>query len=42
MTLWLTLGQSVQMQMKGISEQGKKVKETRALQKHQTSRWQVE
>lgn len=42
MTLWLTLGQSEQMLMQGISEQGKKVKETRALQKHQPSWWEEE
>lgn len=33
MTLCLALGQSVQMRMKGISDQGKKVKETRAITK---------
>lgn len=34
MTLWMTLeGQSAQMGMKGISDQGKKVMETAAIQK---------
>lgn len=42
MTLWLTRGQSVQMRTKGISDQGKKVKESRTLQKHKTSQWEEE
>lgn len=43
MTLLMTFeGQSVQIGMKGISDQQKKVMETEALQKQKTPQWEEE